>query len=242
MVHGAMYATTPQHIDFCIQTALAANRDMYLWHAGVSNAFAEAERPNQMYHMQYDAVFTSFSGSVFTALSHMRKIERRFKAFVMVPLMAVKPWSTVPCLLQHHNRLSFASRWLSQKIVACIYGTPMCQMPLPKQNVQTRCIICSMTQFSGSGGSGCIRTHLCLQMPLFRSSIIYKDTLKDRACGPLDATPSSSTSISKPQHTHRASTTAHSTMSSSYSFVLLMTSPSRVPSRKRTSCSLTSLN
>jgi hypothetical protein len=58
-------------------------------------------------------------------------------------------------------------------------------MPLLKQNVQNRCIICDVTQFSGIGGSGRIRTYLCLQMTLFQSSRIYRDTLKDRPFGPI---------------------------------------------------------
>jgi hypothetical protein len=57
MVQGATYAPTPQQIDFRIQMALTANLDMYLWHADLSNAFAEAERTNQMYQMRCDAVF-----------------------------------------------------------------------------------------------------------------------------------------------------------------------------------------
>jgi L-rhamnose mutarotase len=57
MVNGSMYAPTPHQIDFHIQMALAANLDMYLWHADVSNAFAEAERRKQMYYMRRDAVF-----------------------------------------------------------------------------------------------------------------------------------------------------------------------------------------
>jgi hypothetical protein len=51
MVHGATYAPTPRQIYFRIQMALTANLGVYLWHADVSNAFAEAERPKQMYYM-----------------------------------------------------------------------------------------------------------------------------------------------------------------------------------------------
>jgi hypothetical protein len=57
MIHGDTYAPTPQHIEFYIQMALAVNLGMSLWHADVSNAFAEAECPNQMYYMQCDTVF-----------------------------------------------------------------------------------------------------------------------------------------------------------------------------------------
>jgi hypothetical protein len=57
MVHGATYAPTTHQIYFRIHMDLAANLDMYLWHANVSNAFAEAERPNQMYYMQCDTFF-----------------------------------------------------------------------------------------------------------------------------------------------------------------------------------------
>jgi hypothetical protein len=57
MVHGATCAPTPQQIDVCLQVALATGLGMYLWHADVSNAFAEADRPKQMYYMWYVSVF-----------------------------------------------------------------------------------------------------------------------------------------------------------------------------------------
>jgi hypothetical protein len=57
MVNGATYAPMPHQIDFRIQMALAVNLGLYLWHADVSNAFAEAEHPKQMYYMRYDTVF-----------------------------------------------------------------------------------------------------------------------------------------------------------------------------------------
>jgi hypothetical protein len=57
MIHGATYAPTPRKIDFRLQIALAATLGMYLWHADVTNAFAEAESPYQMYYMHCDRVF-----------------------------------------------------------------------------------------------------------------------------------------------------------------------------------------
>jgi hypothetical protein len=57
MIHGATYAPTPQQIDFRIQIALATTLGMFLFHADVSNAFAEADRPKQMYYMRCDSVF-----------------------------------------------------------------------------------------------------------------------------------------------------------------------------------------
>jgi hypothetical protein len=57
MIHGATYAHTPQQIAFCLYIALAATLGMYLLHADVTNAFAEAECPEQMYYMQCDRVF-----------------------------------------------------------------------------------------------------------------------------------------------------------------------------------------
>jgi hypothetical protein len=57
MIHGATYAPTPQQIDFRLQIALAATLGMYIWYADVTNAFAEAERPEQMYYMHCDRVF-----------------------------------------------------------------------------------------------------------------------------------------------------------------------------------------
>jgi hypothetical protein len=49
--------THAQQIDFRLQLALAVTLGMYLWHADVTNAFAEAERPEQMYYMHCDRVF-----------------------------------------------------------------------------------------------------------------------------------------------------------------------------------------
>jgi hypothetical protein len=57
MIHGATYAPTPHQIDFRLQLALAASLGMYLWHADVTNAFAKAERPEQMYYMHCGRVF-----------------------------------------------------------------------------------------------------------------------------------------------------------------------------------------
>jgi hypothetical protein len=57
MIHGATYAPTPQLIDFCIQIVIATTLGMFLFHADVSNAFAEADRPKQMYYMRSDSVF-----------------------------------------------------------------------------------------------------------------------------------------------------------------------------------------
>jgi hypothetical protein len=57
MVHGATYAPTPQQIDVCLQIALSALLGMYLWHSDVTNAFTEAERPEQMYYISCNQVF-----------------------------------------------------------------------------------------------------------------------------------------------------------------------------------------
>jgi hypothetical protein len=60
MIHGATYAPTPQQIYFRLHISLAATLGMYLWHADVTNAFAEAERPEQMYYMHCDRVFRNW--------------------------------------------------------------------------------------------------------------------------------------------------------------------------------------
>jgi hypothetical protein len=44
-------------IEFRLQTALAVTLGVYLWYADVTNAFAEAERLEQMYNMRRDRVF-----------------------------------------------------------------------------------------------------------------------------------------------------------------------------------------
>jgi hypothetical protein len=41
IIHGAIYAPTPQQIDVRIQISIATTLGMFLWHANVSNAFAE---------------------------------------------------------------------------------------------------------------------------------------------------------------------------------------------------------
>jgi hypothetical protein len=50
MIHGATYAPTPHKIDFLLQIDLAATLGMYLWHANVTNVYAEAERPEDVLH------------------------------------------------------------------------------------------------------------------------------------------------------------------------------------------------
>jgi hypothetical protein len=57
MVHGTMYAQITQQIDLCIKMSLTSDFGMYSWHTNVSNAFAEAEHPTQIYYMRCDAVF-----------------------------------------------------------------------------------------------------------------------------------------------------------------------------------------
>jgi hypothetical protein len=51
MVHGAIYAPTPQQIDFRFQIALSELIGMYLWHVDVTNAFSEAEHTRQIYYI-----------------------------------------------------------------------------------------------------------------------------------------------------------------------------------------------
>jgi hypothetical protein len=51
MIHGAMYAPTPQHIDLRLKISLSALMGMYLWYADITNAFAESEHPEQMFYM-----------------------------------------------------------------------------------------------------------------------------------------------------------------------------------------------
>jgi hypothetical protein len=56
-ISGHSVAPTPDMIDLRLQVTLAAQRGLTLYHADVSNAFAEAARPKQMYHMRIDAPF-----------------------------------------------------------------------------------------------------------------------------------------------------------------------------------------
>jgi hypothetical protein len=57
MTHGATYAPTPQHIYFRLQISLSEFLGMYLWHIDVTNAFAEADHPEQIYYMRCDHIF-----------------------------------------------------------------------------------------------------------------------------------------------------------------------------------------
>jgi hypothetical protein len=57
MIHGDTYAPTPQQIDFLIHISIATTIGMFLWHVDISNPFAEADRPKQMYYMRCDSVF-----------------------------------------------------------------------------------------------------------------------------------------------------------------------------------------
>jgi hypothetical protein len=57
MVHGATYAPTPHQIDVRLQIALSELLGMYLCHADVTNAFTEADHPEQIYYMRCDRVF-----------------------------------------------------------------------------------------------------------------------------------------------------------------------------------------
>jgi hypothetical protein len=56
MIHGATYAPTPQHIYFRIRISITTTLGLFLWHADVLNAFAEANRQKQMYYMRCDSV------------------------------------------------------------------------------------------------------------------------------------------------------------------------------------------
>jgi hypothetical protein len=53
-----------------------------------------------------------------------------------------------------------------------------------------KCITCDVTKFSSIGRSERATTHFCLQMPLFRSSKNYRDTLQDHTFGMFDSTAS----------------------------------------------------
>jgi hypothetical protein len=59
-VLGHTFAPTPDMIDFRMQVALSAIRGLTIYLADVSNAFAEADRPEQMYYMRVDDVFRNW--------------------------------------------------------------------------------------------------------------------------------------------------------------------------------------
>jgi hypothetical protein len=53
-ISGHTFAPTPDMIDVRLQIALAAQHSLILYHTDVSNAFAEAEHPEQMYYMRIE--------------------------------------------------------------------------------------------------------------------------------------------------------------------------------------------
>jgi hypothetical protein len=65
-ISGHTFAPTPDMIDLCLQSALAAQCGLILYHADVSNAFADAERPEQMYYMHIDAPFCEWWNTRFS--------------------------------------------------------------------------------------------------------------------------------------------------------------------------------
>jgi len=56
-VTGNTYAPTPQQVDFRLQCALATTWGLFMFHADVANAFAEADGTDQVYYMRVDDVF-----------------------------------------------------------------------------------------------------------------------------------------------------------------------------------------
>jgi hypothetical protein len=59
------FAPTPDMIDVCLQVTLAAQCGLTLYHADVSNAFAKAAYPKQMYYRCIDAPFCEWWNSHF---------------------------------------------------------------------------------------------------------------------------------------------------------------------------------
>jgi hypothetical protein len=57
MVHAMKYAPTPQHIDDPLQVDMSALMGMYLWQPDVTNVFAEADHPEQIYCIHCNQVF-----------------------------------------------------------------------------------------------------------------------------------------------------------------------------------------
>jgi hypothetical protein len=66
VVHGHTFAPTPDMVDFRLMVALAALNGLKIYCADVSNAFAEAPRPEQQYYMHVDAVFRNWWQQRFT--------------------------------------------------------------------------------------------------------------------------------------------------------------------------------
>jgi hypothetical protein len=64
---GHTYAATPDMIDFLLQLAISALRGYTVYHSDVSNAFAEAGRPEQHNFMQVDTAFRNWWNSRFPA-------------------------------------------------------------------------------------------------------------------------------------------------------------------------------
>jgi hypothetical protein len=64
-INGHTFAPTPDMTDFRLQVAIAASLGYTLYCADVSNAFAEAEKPKQLYYMRVDDQYAEWWNSRF---------------------------------------------------------------------------------------------------------------------------------------------------------------------------------
>jgi hypothetical protein len=118
-ISGHTFAPTPDMIDLRLQIALAAQRGLILYHADVSNAFAAAERPEQMYYMRIDAPFCEWWNTRFQnhpllpgqAIPIQKNLQGHLEAphqwsihihDILVTTIALVPTTHAPCLYSGH--------------------------------------------------------------------------------------------------------------------------------------------
>jgi hypothetical protein len=116
-ISGHTFAPTPDMIDLRLQVALVAQRGLALYHADVSNTFAEAARPEQMYYMHIDAPFCEWWNARFPtqpllpgqAIPILKNLQGHPKASrqwsihidkILVRKLALMSTTHAPCLYQ----------------------------------------------------------------------------------------------------------------------------------------------
>jgi hypothetical protein len=91
-ISGHTFSPTPDMIDLCLQVTLAAQCGLTLYHADVSNAFAKAACPKQMYYMPLDAPFCEWWNTRF-------------------PTHSLLPGQAIPILKNFQGHSEAPSQW-----------------------------------------------------------------------------------------------------------------------------------
>jgi hypothetical protein len=139
MIYGATYAPTSQQINVRIHIYIATSLGMFLWHADVSNAFAEADRPKQMYYMRCDSVilelWTDRHPDTPLPPDEVTSVNKNFqghpegprlwgtKCHIVLLLLEFTPTTHAPCLYQGTFETDYVLflRQIDDFSVACWY-------------------------------------------------------------------------------------------------------------------------